>query len=151
MGTQGVHKKVVLPWLVRLGSSHQYKKCLSYTLAALVDPPQSIFSSPFTIFSIHLSPLPSKLGRKPCWVACLFVSVSGCKGTTFARQCSSKGVLLMVTGSCRDSPKILSVTGLFFRTAKRFCTKILIFCDLPVTMTPVSRLTVDNDSAECKT
>ncbi len=29
-------------------------------------------SSPYTI-SIPLSPLPSKLGREPCWVACLLV------------------------------------------------------------------------------
>jgi hypothetical protein len=33
------------------------------------------YFSPYTIL-IPLSPSPSKLGRKPCWVACLFVSVS---------------------------------------------------------------------------
>jgi hypothetical protein len=32
--------------------------------------------SPYTI-SIPLSPSPSKLGRQPCWAACLLVCVSG--------------------------------------------------------------------------
>jgi hypothetical protein len=44
-------------------------------LAALVGPVQNIFSSPYTI-SIPLSPSPCKLGRKPCWEACLLVCVS---------------------------------------------------------------------------
>jgi hypothetical protein len=39
-------------------------------LAALVGLAQNIFSSPY-IISIPLSPSPSKLGRQPCWVACL--------------------------------------------------------------------------------
>jgi hypothetical protein len=38
---------------------------------------QIFFSSPYT-FSIPLSKSPSKLGRQPCWVACLLVCVSGC-------------------------------------------------------------------------
>ncbi len=38
---------------------------------------QNIFFLTYTI-SIPLSPSPSKLGRQPCWVACLLVSVSGC-------------------------------------------------------------------------
>jgi hypothetical protein len=33
-------------------------------------------SRPSTKFSIPLSPSPSKLGRQPCWVACLLVCVS---------------------------------------------------------------------------
>ncbi len=45
-------------------------------LVALVGPIQNIFSSPYTI-SIPLSISPSKLGRQPCWVACLLVRVSG--------------------------------------------------------------------------
>ncbi len=43
--------------------------------AVLVGPVQNIFSSPYT-FSIPLSPLPSKLGRQPCWVAYLLLCVS---------------------------------------------------------------------------
>ncbi len=43
-------------------------------LASLVDPVQNVFSSPLTI-SMPLSPSPSKLGKQPCWVACLLVYV----------------------------------------------------------------------------
>jgi hypothetical protein len=66
---KGVH-----PWLVRWA-------CLSGTrdfypvLAALVGRVQNIFSSPSTI-SLHLFPLPSKLGRQPCWVTRLLICVS---------------------------------------------------------------------------
>jgi hypothetical protein len=53
-----VQENFVLPWLLYLV---QYK---------------IIFISPYTI-SIPLSPLLSKLGRQPCWVACLLGCVSG--------------------------------------------------------------------------
>ncbi len=51
-----VQEIFVLPWLLQ---SAQYKIFLS---------------SPYTI-SIHLFPSPSKLGRRPCWVAFLLVCV----------------------------------------------------------------------------
>ncbi len=50
-------------------------------LAALVGPVQNIFSSPYTI-SMPLSPSPSKLGRQPCWVACLLVCVCASNSPT---------------------------------------------------------------------
>ncbi len=45
-------------------------------LAALVGLVQNIFSSSYTI-SIPVSPSPRKLGKQPCWVACLLVCVFG--------------------------------------------------------------------------
>ncbi len=62
----------VLPWLVRWAWCAGTRDFCP-ALAALVGPVQNIFSSLYTI-SIHLSPLPSKLGRQPC---CLLVRVSG--------------------------------------------------------------------------
>jgi hypothetical protein len=57
-----------------LGLSCRYStRYFCSALAALVGPVQNIFSSPCTI-SILLSPSPSKMGRQPCWVACLSVS-----------------------------------------------------------------------------
>ncbi len=68
MGTQRVHLVGLLGWLWRA------RDCSGPT--SLVGLVQNIFSSPYT-FSISLSPSPSKLGRQPCWVACLLVCVSG--------------------------------------------------------------------------
>jgi hypothetical protein len=68
--------KGVLPWLVRWACRAGTRDFCS-ALAAEVDPVQNIFSSSYTI-SMPLSPSPSKLGRQPCWVACLLVCVSGC-------------------------------------------------------------------------
>ncbi len=68
MGTQRVQMKGVLSWLFSWA-------CFCSALAALVSSVHSFFSSQYAI-SISLSPLPSKLGRQPCWVACLLVCVS---------------------------------------------------------------------------
>ncbi len=57
------------------GLSCRYKRFF-LPLVALVGPVQNIFSLPYTN-SIPFSPLVSKLGRQPCWVACLSVCVSG--------------------------------------------------------------------------
>jgi hypothetical protein len=54
---KGKPKIFVMPWQLY---SAQYKL---------------FFSSPYTV-SIPLSPSTSKLGRQPCWVACLLVYVS---------------------------------------------------------------------------
>ncbi len=65
MGTQRVQMKGVL----RAGT-----RGFCPTLAAVVGPVQNIFFSLYTI-SINLSPLPSKLGRQSCRVACLLICV----------------------------------------------------------------------------
>ncbi len=57
----------VIPWLVRWASS----ACSA--LAALVDPVQNIFFLTVHYFDSFFP----KLGRQPCWVACLLVCVSG--------------------------------------------------------------------------
>ncbi len=75
MGTQRVQIERILPWFIRYACRAGTRDFCS-ALVALVVPVQSIFSSPYAI-SIHLSPSPSKLGRQPCWVACLLVCVSG--------------------------------------------------------------------------
>ncbi len=71
METQRVQMKGVLSWLVRWACRAGTRDFCS-ALAALVGPVQNIFSPPYTI-SIPLSPYasPGKLGRQPCWVACL--------------------------------------------------------------------------------
>ncbi len=57
-----------LGWFVELVIAVQEIFCPAQD--ALVGPVQNIsFSHQYTI-SIHLSPLPSKLGRQSCWVAC---------------------------------------------------------------------------------
>ncbi len=66
--------KGVLSWLVRWACRASTRDFFP-ALAGLVGPVQNTFSSPFT-FLISLSPSPSKLGRQPCWVACLLVCVS---------------------------------------------------------------------------
>ncbi len=67
MGTQRVQMKGALPCLVRWACRAGTRDFCS-ALAVLVGPEQNIF---------FLSPSPSKLGRQPCWVACLLVCVSG--------------------------------------------------------------------------
>jgi hypothetical protein len=74
-GTQRVQLIRVIPWLVLWGGRPGTRGFCS-ALAALVGPVQNIVSSPYTIL-IPLSPLPSKLDRQPCRVACLLVCVSG--------------------------------------------------------------------------
>ncbi len=66
----------VLSWLVRWACRAGTREFCS-ALAVLVGPVQNIifFTVHYSI-SIPFSPLPSKLGRQPCWVACLFVCVS---------------------------------------------------------------------------
>jgi hypothetical protein len=85
MGTQGVHMKGLLPWLVPLG-------CLAVTrdfrpaLAALVCPVHSIVSPPHT-FSLHLSHpsaswaqgqavVPRCLSLNTCLWKCFFIGTS---------------------------------------------------------------------------
>jgi hypothetical protein len=75
MGTQRGQMKGVLSWLVHWACRASARDFCS-ALAALVGPVQNIFPSPYIIL-IPLSPSPSKLGRQPCWVACLIVGVSG--------------------------------------------------------------------------
>jgi hypothetical protein len=75
MGTQGVHMKGVVPWLVRW-ARRAATRYFCPALVALVGLVQ-IFSSPYTI-SLHLFPLPSKLGIQPCQVTpCLLVCACG--------------------------------------------------------------------------
>ncbi len=73
--TQRVQMKEVLPWLV-LWACHACTRDFRSALAALVGPVQIFFSS-LCIFSIPLSPSPSKRGRQLCWVSCPLVCVSG--------------------------------------------------------------------------
>jgi hypothetical protein len=68
MGTPRVEMKRVLPWLVHWTCCDSTGDFYS-ALAALVSQLKKKFPSPFTI-SIPL-------GRQPCWVACLFLCVSG--------------------------------------------------------------------------
>jgi hypothetical protein len=63
--------KEVLSWFVRWACRGGRRDFCS-ALAALVGPVKNIFSSPYTS-SILLSSSSSKLGRQPCWVACLLV------------------------------------------------------------------------------
>ncbi len=63
------------PSLVGCSACRAGTRDLSLALPALVGQLQNIFSSPCTI-STYLSPSPSKLGRQPCWVACLLLCVS---------------------------------------------------------------------------
>jgi hypothetical protein len=74
MGAQRGQMKGFLSWLIRW-ACRAGTRYLCSALAALVGPVENIFSSPYTI-SVTLSPSPSKLGRQPCWVACLLVCVS---------------------------------------------------------------------------
>ncbi len=81
METQRGQMKGDLSWLVHWACRASTSiRDFYFALAALVGPVQNIFPSPY-IISIPLSPSPSKLGRQPCWVACLIVGVSdGDKG-----------------------------------------------------------------------
>ncbi len=64
------------PWLVRWACRAGTRDFCS-ALAAIAGPdPNIFFSSPYTV-SVPLSQSPSKLGRQPCWVACLLVCISG--------------------------------------------------------------------------
>ncbi len=70
MGTQRVQIKGILPWLVRWAcraGTRDFWYCLGCSSRPST---KLVFSSMYTI-SIPLSPSPSKLGRQPCWVACL--------------------------------------------------------------------------------
>jgi hypothetical protein len=46
----------------------------------------NIFFSHHTIFQFICLPSPSKLGRQPCWVACLLVCVSGLESEVKAKS-----------------------------------------------------------------
>jgi hypothetical protein len=59
-----------------LGLPCRYKRFLFFLGCSSRHTTIYIFSSP-NIMSIILSPSPSKLGRNPCWVACLLECVSG--------------------------------------------------------------------------
>jgi hypothetical protein len=75
MKTPEVHVKgILLGWFVGLVESVQE----IFVLPLLLWSAQYkiFFSSPDTI-SLNYSHSPSKLGRQPCWVACLLISVSG--------------------------------------------------------------------------
>ncbi len=63
-----------LGWFVELVVPVQEIFC--FALAALIGPVQNIFVLNVHRTSIPLSPSASKLGRQPCWVACLLVCVS---------------------------------------------------------------------------
>ncbi len=67
--------KRVLPWWVRWTC----RACpRDFVLPWLLQSPQyKVFVSSPYIISIPLSLSPSKLGRQPCWVACLLIRVSG--------------------------------------------------------------------------
>ncbi len=78
MGTQRVCTNERGPsvlWACRVGAQD-----FCSALASLVGPVQIFVSSPYTV-SIPLPSSPSKLGRQPCWVACLLVCVSGFRST----------------------------------------------------------------------
>ncbi len=66
-------------WLVRWACRAGTRDFCS-VLEALVSPVQNIFDT----ISVPVSPSPSKLGRQPCWVACLLVCVSGVISAHFA-------------------------------------------------------------------
>ncbi len=70
MGTQGVHMKGDLPWLVRWAPRAGNWDLFSY-LGFSSRPSTQHFCSPL---SLSLS----KLGRQSCRVACLLICVSGC-------------------------------------------------------------------------
>ncbi len=68
--------KGVLPWLVRWACHAATIKNLSCLVFSSQSSTNFLFFTAYTIFS-HLSQLPSKLGRRSCWVNCLLVCVSG--------------------------------------------------------------------------
>ncbi len=77
MGTQRGQMKGVLswpvPWACRAGT-----RDFCSPLASLVGPLQNIFFLTIQYFNSFVPiPSPSKLGRQPCWVACLSLCVSG--------------------------------------------------------------------------
>ncbi len=77
MGTQGVHKKGVLPWLVRCARHAETIDCYP-ALAALVGPVlqaslhYKIFFPHRTLFHFICPHAPGKLGRQSCRVAYVF-------------------------------------------------------------------------------
>ncbi len=73
-GTQRVQMKGVLPWLVHWAWCAGGTRDFCSALAALAAQYKIFLSSPYTI-SMPLPPSPSKLGRQPYRVACLFVCV----------------------------------------------------------------------------
>ncbi len=75
MGAYGAQMKGFLPWLVTWACRADTREFCP-ALSPTVGPVQNIFSSPH-IISPHLSPLPSKLDRQSCCVACLLKCVSG--------------------------------------------------------------------------
>jgi hypothetical protein len=58
-----------------LGFSCWYKRFLFCLGWSSRPSKKKLFSLPYTIL-LPLSPSPSKLGRQPCWVACLILCVS---------------------------------------------------------------------------
>ncbi len=73
-------------WACRAG-----KRYTCSALAALVGPVQNICISPPYTISSPLSLSPSKLGRQPCWVACLLVCDS------FVIQMTNPSSLLLIS------------------------------------------------------
>jgi hypothetical protein len=59
-------------WALHAGTRDFYP-----ALTALVSPVQNIFFPHRTLFQVHLSPSPGKLGRQSRRVACLLICVSG--------------------------------------------------------------------------
>ncbi len=75
MEIRRVQLKGVLSWVGLLGSSCRYTRFLS-CLGCSSRPCTKYFFSPYSI-SIHLSPLPSRLGRQSSRFTCLLICVSG--------------------------------------------------------------------------
>jgi hypothetical protein len=73
-GTQRVQMKGVLGWFIRLVMPVQEIFALSWRLYS---QPSTKYVLPHYTISIPVYPSPRKLGRQPCWVACLLVCVSG--------------------------------------------------------------------------
>ncbi len=74
MGTHRVQIKGVLPWLVRWACRANTRDFLCLGCSSRPST-KYVFSHPYNI-SVHLCLSPGKLGRQPCWVACLSVTVS---------------------------------------------------------------------------
>jgi hypothetical protein len=99
----------VLPWLFRW-TCRTDTRDFCPALAALVGPVENIYFLIIHYFNFFLSPSPSKLGRQPCWIACLFVHVSGTHltPTFFAaanyKQCSFPSSSVQKNNRCQCWP-----------------------------------------------
>jgi hypothetical protein len=97
MRTQRVQIKAALPWLVR--ACRAGTRNLWYCLGCPSRPCTKYFFS--STGTISLTPLPSKLGRQPCWVACLLVCVSAGTPRTFLHPLVSYGSISYCTCNCK--------------------------------------------------